>query len=214
VDHWHNDSIAFAGVVVLSDMEGMCGGKLELFRGSREEGQRILRTEGVAGLAGRVETVGYEGPGRMILTQGAEVLHHVTPVTSEHVRQTLVFGLTPANAFQPPRTVLSSMVRVDWKSGIAPYEFYRAAAWQCSQVNCSCYIATCCVPRPWRTWPRRPPTPGPGPSSPPGSGRAGRLLSLKSDPSRRSWTVWLTCSTGHSRTSSPSLTRCRPVPSP
>ena len=25
VDHWHNDSIAFAGVVVISDMTGMVG---------------------------------------------------------------------------------------------------------------------------------------------------------------------------------------------
>ena len=32
VDHWHNDSIAYAGVVVISDMEGMVGGDLELFR--------------------------------------------------------------------------------------------------------------------------------------------------------------------------------------
>ena len=62
VDHWHNDSIAFAGVVVLSEMQGMQvtgvpgvlqgswrmigilqGGQLELFRGSKEEGKQILR---------------------------------------------------------------------------------------------------------------------------------------------------------------------------
>ena len=93
VDHWHNDSIAFAGVllisscsisscssppalsppatapspppsapsppvpdrascscltevvqvVVISDMGGMEGGKLELFRGTKEEGQHLLR---------------------------------------------------------------------------------------------------------------------------------------------------------------------------
>jgi len=134
VDHWHNDSIAFAGVVVLSEMLGMQGGQLELFRGSKEEGKQLLRSEGPPGLAGRVETVSYERPGNMILTQGAEVLHHVTPVTSHHVRQTLVFGLTPASAFQPQRTIHSSMVRVDWATGVADYEFYRAAAWQCSQA--------------------------------------------------------------------------------
>jgi len=136
VDHWHNDSIAFAGVVVLSDMEGMQGGKLELFRGFKEEGKKILREKGITGLHkdGMVETVSYEKPGNMILTQGSEVLHHVTPVTSNHVRQTLIFGLTPANAFQPPRTIYSSMVRVDWASGVAPYEYYREKAWQLSQA--------------------------------------------------------------------------------
>jgi len=136
VDHWHNDSIAFAGVVVLSDMQGMEGGKLELYRGLKEDGRKILRAKGIDGLheGGKVETVSYEKPGNMILTQGAEVLHHVTPVTSNHVRQTLIFGLTPANAFQPPRTIYSSMVRVDWASGVAPYEYYREKAWQLSQA--------------------------------------------------------------------------------
>ena len=90
----------------------------------------------------------------MILTRGSEVLHHVTPVTSSHVRVTLIFGLrwgrvsrvtilsrvtcsSPANAFQPPLTILSSMTRVDWATGVAPYEFYREKAWQVSpRVTC------------------------------------------------------------------------------
>ena len=63
-----------------------------------------------------------------------QVLHHVTPVTSDHVRLTLIFGLSPANAFQPPLTILSSMIRVDWASGVAPYEFYREKAWQASHA--------------------------------------------------------------------------------
>ena len=58
----------------------------------------------------------------------------MTPVTSDHVRLTLIFGLSPANAFQPPLTILSSMIRVDWASGVAPYEFYREKAWQASHA--------------------------------------------------------------------------------
>ena len=46
---------------------------------------------------------------------------------------------SPANAFQPPLTILSSMTRVDWATGVAPYEFYREKAWQVSHV----YIVTC-----------------------------------------------------------------------
>ena len=41
---------------------------------------------------------------------------------------------SPANAFQPPLTILSSMTRVDWATGVAPYEFYREKAWQVSHV--------------------------------------------------------------------------------
>ena len=71
MDHWHNDSIAYAGVVVISDMEGMEGGELELFRGEKGEGKRLLR-EGKLEL-GMVERVNYESPGKMILTHGSEV---------------------------------------------------------------------------------------------------------------------------------------------
>ena len=45
MDHWHNDSIAYAGVVVISDMDGMEGGDLELFRGSKELGKKLLKEE-------------------------------------------------------------------------------------------------------------------------------------------------------------------------
>ena len=58
----------------------------------------------------------------------------MTPVTSDHTRVTLIFGLSPANCFQPPLTILSSMARVDWASGVAPYEFYREKAWQASSA--------------------------------------------------------------------------------
>jgi len=137
VDHWHNDSIAYAGVVVISDMEGMKGGDLELFKGNKELGKRLLREGKLENEM--VETVSYENPGKMILTHGSEVLHHVTPVTSDHTRVTLIFGLSPANAFQPPLTILSSMIRVDWATGVAPFEFYREKAWQMS--NALAYLA-------------------------------------------------------------------------
>ena len=71
VDHWHNDSIAYAGVVVISDMDGMDGGDLELFRGTKELGKQLLKDEKLE--KALVETVRYENPGKMILTHGSEV---------------------------------------------------------------------------------------------------------------------------------------------
>ena len=32
------------------------------------------------------EVISYENPGKMILAQGSEVLHHVTPLLSDHRR--------------------------------------------------------------------------------------------------------------------------------
>ena len=71
MDHWHNDSIAYAGVVVISDMEDMVGGELELFRGDKETGKKMLREKKMS--SEMVETVSYERPGKMILTHGSEV---------------------------------------------------------------------------------------------------------------------------------------------
>ena len=71
VDHWHNDSIAYAGVVVISDMEGMEGGELELFKGDKEVGKQMLKAGEMKKDLG--ETVSYENPGKMILTHGSEV---------------------------------------------------------------------------------------------------------------------------------------------
>merc|ERR1719430_1971661 len=131
VDFWHNDSLAYAGVVVISDMTGMKGGDLELFKGDKDVGKDMLRNGGIP--KNLVDTVSYENPGNMILTHGAEVLHHVTPVTSDHVRLTLIFGLSSANAFQPPMTILTTSINVDGRE-VAQYEFFREKAWQASHA--------------------------------------------------------------------------------
>ena len=73
---------------------------------------------------------GYEQPGKMILAQGAELLHHVTPVTNNIIRISLIFGYAPANAFQPPKTILKTFQKVDQTLKMANYEFFREKAWQ------------------------------------------------------------------------------------
>ena len=66
----------------------------------------------------------------MILAQGAELLHHVTPVTNNIIRISLIFGYAPANAFQPPKTILKTFQKVDQTLKMANYEFFREKAWQ------------------------------------------------------------------------------------
>ncbi len=107
--------------------------------------------------AGRIErgvhtdVIGYERPGRMILAQGSEILHHVTPVHSTerrcvlHIcnknnllysldlfysRISMVMAFSPANCFQPPKTILESFRRVDKTHNMGDYEFFREKCWQ------------------------------------------------------------------------------------
>ena len=63
-------------------MKEMIGGNLEIAMMNKELAlEKISRKEHVT-----LETVTYENPGKMILAQGSEILHHVTPVQSKNVR--------------------------------------------------------------------------------------------------------------------------------
>ena len=88
LDHWHWDSVAYTGVILLNDMNDMEGGELELMKMEKHKALEEL-------MAGRIESgvhtdvISYESPGKMIMAQGSEVLHHVTPVTSDGERRYL-----------------------------------------------------------------------------------------------------------------------------
>jgi hypothetical protein len=90
----------------------------------------------------------------MILAQGSEVLHHVTPVSSQELRITMVIAYGPANAYQPPKSILStiwqvrknidaislkrdmigSQLQADSVHRLGEFEYFREKAWQCSHA--------------------------------------------------------------------------------
>ena len=45
-------------------------------------------------------------------------------------RISLVFGYGPANSFQPTKTILKTMQRVDLVHKLANFEYFREKAWQ------------------------------------------------------------------------------------
>ncbi len=77
-----SDSIAYTGVVLLNDVKSMDGGKLEIMRMDKHDVLDKLAN----GEDYDSEVIGYEMPGKMILAQGSELLHHVTPVNSSSRR--------------------------------------------------------------------------------------------------------------------------------
>ncbi len=84
-DPWHWDSVSYTGVMLLNDMTKFVGGELELMTMEKRAGLKILESgKYVKGV--HSEVIGYEKPGKMIFAQGSEVLHHVTPVLSNHRR--------------------------------------------------------------------------------------------------------------------------------
>ena len=87
---------------MLSDMSKMVGGNLEISMMNKELAlEKIARGEHVA-----KETVQYEKPGKMILAQGSEILHHVTPVESTQERYQFTSNLTfQKNIILLPNTI-------------------------------------------------------------------------------------------------------------
>lgn len=69
-------------MVLLNDVESMDGGELEIMNHDKHDALDLL-AEKKPFIS---EVISYEKPGKMILAQGSEVLHHVTPVTSDGKR--------------------------------------------------------------------------------------------------------------------------------
>jgi len=130
VDHWHWDSVAYTGVILLNDMTNMKGGNLEIAMMNKELAlEKIARGEHV-----EKQVVEYGDPGKMILAQGSEILHHVTPVESTQERISVIFAFAPANCFQPCKNVLDTMRKLDAKHQLGDYEYFRENAWQALNV--------------------------------------------------------------------------------
>ena len=106
MDPWHWDSVAYTGVILLNDFNDFVGGELECMRMEKRRALKELASHSniltlyalyqllliILQVANKVakgvhtDVINYEKPGRMILAQGSEVLHHVTPVLSKSRR--------------------------------------------------------------------------------------------------------------------------------
>jgi len=132
VDHWHFDSVSYVGVILVSDLEGMVGGDLEVIRSDDkwEAINALNESESVDSV-----TVKYGESGNCVFVQGSEILHHVTPVRyAKEDRLSFVMAFQPSNAFQPDKTVLDTWKRFDHNTGSAPYEYFRLKAWKLSHI--------------------------------------------------------------------------------
>ena len=110
MDPWHWDSVAYTGVILLNDFNDFVGGELECMKMEKRKAlkelvryldnisllhqvQRIylqVANKIVKGV--HTDVINYEKPGRMILAQGSEVLHHVTPVLSKSRRWCKIYS--------------------------------------------------------------------------------------------------------------------------
>ena len=89
-EFWHWDSISYVANFLLNDMEEMEGGDLEIIKMQKHAGMEALVNGTLK--PGQVEKLVYGPPGKMVVCQGSEVLHHVTPVRCANY--TFIFRLS------------------------------------------------------------------------------------------------------------------------
>merc|ERR1719369_2596879 len=127
-EFWHWDSISYVANFLLNDMEEMEGGDLEIIKMQKHAGMEALVNGTLKD--GEVEKLVYGPPGKMVVCQGSEVLHHVTPVKSNFPRIVAIMCVPPANVYKPDKLVLATEIQEDR----AKYEFFRGRAWVCGNA--------------------------------------------------------------------------------
>lgn len=129
VDPWHFDSVSYVAVTILSDIEDMKGGELQIANRRKEEAlPRIYETHNNLP-DDEVVTVSYEHAGCCILVQGSEMMHRVRHVEwAREPRMSLILSLQPANPFQPDKSVVDTWRNFDANWGSADFEMYRLKA--------------------------------------------------------------------------------------
>jgi hypothetical protein len=131
VDVWHYDVVAYDFVMLLTDPAPMKGGNTEFFRGTIDEGMRILAERGELP-AERVGKAEYPGAGWAFLQQGHRVLHRAARLEEPYPRISLVASYYCADPLWREPTILPPLRMADGRE-IALVEWANYAAYRSVQ---------------------------------------------------------------------------------
>lgn len=132
-DKWHFDSTEYVLVIIISDIEGMVGGSLEVLKmdlGSPEATEMMRNTGPPEEL---IESISYQESGYGIFAQGSKIMHRVSPVLAgKEDRVSLVISLGTNSAFDSDST---RTLRVyEDPENITSWEIARHYAWKAGGV--------------------------------------------------------------------------------
>lgn len=129
VDKWHFDSVDYVVVVILSDLEGMVGGELEVLRLNLGGKEATLKLQETGIPLEHVESHSYQTTGHGIFAQGSKIMHRVTPVIeAKEDRLSLILSFTTTDVFAQDNT--RSVKFSKDPENIASWEMAKHAAWR------------------------------------------------------------------------------------
>ena len=130
VDQWHTDSVDYVLVLIISDINEMKGGELQVLNVPDATGSLFdeYKANGVPDEL--VKTVSYMQPGYGIFMQGSKILHRVKGVvSSREPRISLVSSFCNLDVFRPDSTRYHTFSHQD-PEDVHPLEFARHKAWR------------------------------------------------------------------------------------
>lgn len=133
VDKWHNDSVDYVMIIILSDLTEMQGGDLRVLQMPDSTGNTFkeLTMKGIPD--DLVEVVKYTGAGYCVFMQGCKILHTVDAVlAAREPRISLVNSYMSLRPFGPDRARYSTFTAkgFDDRKDIVTVEFSRHRAWR------------------------------------------------------------------------------------
>lgn len=135
VDTWHVDSVNFDVVMMLTDPNQFRGGEFQVFKGTREEGQKLLGINGEEGGSAqlpeaRIETIPFPAAGYGFLQQGTHIFHRACRLLEKAQRITLIPSFEVLPAHEQDSTNALNMA--EWTDPGITAELARHEVWRAS----------------------------------------------------------------------------------
>ena len=132
VDSWHVDSVSFDMVILLTDPKTFRGGQFQYFRGTKSEGEKILRAKGEEGGTAelpedRVRTMDFPGAGFGFVQQGNMVFHRARRLAEKADRVTMIPSFVALDDSKPEGSNIRALSR--WSDPGMAAELARHEAW-------------------------------------------------------------------------------------
>jgi hypothetical protein len=129
VDQWHVDSVEYVMVLIISDIQDMIGGDLQVVMHNSTKSFEMLSSNTIT--PDDLLTANYKGAGYCMFMQGSKMVHHVTPVLSaREPRLSLVNSYVTCNAARPDATKLDTFMQNGDPQHITKVDFARHKAWR------------------------------------------------------------------------------------
>jgi hypothetical protein len=129
IDQWHQDSVPYVLVVIISDLTDSVGGELQIINKETKEAFELIKSTNNNVPADFLLNVNYMKQGYGVFMQGSKMVHHVTPLLkAKEARISVVNSYMPRNCHRADWTIYNTFSNGQDLER-APMEYARHRAW-------------------------------------------------------------------------------------